>query len=120
MAPAGGPATLEPIFEERANGARSSATSSAGRPSVSQVQSALFCAAAILLTLTLSERYSLQYQRNVVDDAATSMQYAKNLALGNGLVFNVGERVEGYSNFLWVLFQTPLYALSHAFALSYE
>jgi hypothetical protein len=84
------------------------------------VQGALFCAAAVVLTLTLSERYSLQYRRNVVDDAATSMQYAKNLALGNGLVFNVGERVEGYSNFLWVLFQAPLYVVSQAFGLSYE
>ena len=37
------------------------------------------------------------------DDAMISMRYAYNLANGNGLVWNVGERVEGYSNFLWVL-----------------
>jgi len=29
--------------------------------------------------------------------------YARNLAEGNGLVFNPGEMVEGYTNFLWVL-----------------
>lgn len=63
------------------------------------------------LTL-LCIRYMQLYRRNVVDDAMTSMQYAKQLALGNGLVFNVGERVEGYSNFLWVLFMTPIYWLS--------
>ena len=37
------------------------------------------------------------------DDAMISMRYARNLAEGHGLVFNPGERVEGYTNFLWVL-----------------
>ena len=38
------------------------------------------------------------------DDAFISFRYARNLAEGAGLVFNPGfERVEGYSNFLWVL-----------------
>jgi hypothetical protein len=37
------------------------------------------------------------------DDAYISYRYAVNLATGHGLVFNPGERVEGYSNFLWVL-----------------
>jgi arabinofuranosyltransferase len=37
------------------------------------------------------------------DDAFISFRYAENLAHGRGLVFNVGERVEGYSNFLWTL-----------------
>lgn len=37
------------------------------------------------------------------DDAYISMRYAKNLVEGNGLVFNVGERVEGYTNFSWTL-----------------
>ena len=37
------------------------------------------------------------------DDAFISFRYAGNLAKGNGLVFNVGERVEGYTNFLWTV-----------------
>jgi arabinofuranosyltransferase len=37
------------------------------------------------------------------DDAYISFRYARNLVLGHGLVFNLGERVEGYTNFLWVL-----------------
>lgn len=37
------------------------------------------------------------------DDAYISYRYAKNFADGYGLVFNVGERVEGYTNFLWVV-----------------
>ena len=39
----------------------------------------------------------------ICDDAFISFRYAKNLIEGNGLVFNVGERVEGYTNFLWLL-----------------
>lgn len=45
------------------------------------------------------------------DDAYISYRYARNLAEGHGLVFNPGERVEGYSNFLYVLLLTPLFWL---------
>lgn len=37
----------------------------------------------------------------VIDDAFISFRYAQNLVRGAGLVFNAGERVEGYTNFLW-------------------
>ena len=37
------------------------------------------------------------------DDAFISFRYVRNLLKGHGLVFNPGEYVEGYSNFLWVL-----------------
>lgn len=37
------------------------------------------------------------------DDAFISFRYAENLVHGLGLVFNAGERVEGYTNFLWTL-----------------
>ncbi len=40
---------------------------------------------------------------NLVDDAFISFRYAENLVEGHGLVWNAGERVEGYSNFLWVM-----------------
>jgi len=36
------------------------------------------------------------------DDAMISMRYAYNLAHGLGAVWNAGERVEGYTNPLWV------------------
>jgi arabinofuranosyltransferase len=42
--------------------------------------------------------------RFVIDDAFISLRYARNLAEGHGLVYNGGERVEGYTNFLWTLF----------------
>ena len=43
----------------------------------------------------------------VSDDAFVSYRYALNLVEGRGLVFNPGERVEGFTNFLWVLLQIP-------------
>lgn len=37
------------------------------------------------------------------DDAYISFRYVRNLLGGHGLVFNPGEHVEGYTNFLWVV-----------------
>jgi len=37
------------------------------------------------------------------DDAFISFRYARNLDDGLGLVFNAGERVEGYTNFSWTM-----------------
>src|SRR3972149_692187 len=42
--------------------------------------------------------------RFIQDDAFISFRYALNLVKGCGLVWNPGERVEGYTNFLWTLF----------------
>ena len=39
----------------------------------------------------------------LTDDAFISFRYVRNLLEGHGLVFNPGEYVEGYTNFLWVL-----------------
>ncbi len=45
------------------------------------------------------------------DDAMISMRYAYNLAHGNGLVWNVGERVEGFTNPLWVGYMALIHLL---------
>ncbi len=45
------------------------------------------------------------------DDAFISFRYARNFMAGEGLVFNPGERVEGYSNLLYVLLIAPLTAI---------
>jgi len=37
------------------------------------------------------------------DDAFISFRYIKNFISGHGLVFNPGERVEGYTNFFWII-----------------
>src|SRR5689334_13930344 len=43
----------------------------------------------------------------VADDQFVSMRYAENLARGMGLVWNAGgERVEGFTNPLWVAYMT--------------
>ena len=47
----------------------------------------------------------------LTDDAFISFRYARNLLEGQGLVFNPGEYVEGYSNFLWVLELAALWGL---------
>ena len=38
------------------------------------------------------------------DDTFISFRYALNFINGHGLVFNIGERIEGYTNFLWTIF----------------
>ncbi len=39
----------------------------------------------------------------VIDDAFIAFRYAEHFVQGHGLVFNLGERVEGYTCFLWVM-----------------
>jgi len=49
---------------------------------------------------------------SLFDDAMVSMRYAKNVAHGYGLVWNPGgERVEGYTNPLWVLYMSLVHLL---------
>ena len=47
--------------------------------------------------------HSLRYMRYTSDDSYISYRYARNFADGIGLVWNRGESVEGYTNFLWVV-----------------
>jgi hypothetical protein len=45
----------------------------------------------------------------IAEDAYISFRFAKNLASGNGLVWNVSEPpVEGYTNFLWVMISAAI------------
>lgn len=46
---------------------------------------------------------ALRMSTLTADDAFISYRYARNLARGDGPVWNVGHRVEGYTNFLWML-----------------
>ena len=45
------------------------------------------------------------------DDAMISMRYARNWVEGAGLVWNPGETVEGYTNFLWVCVMAVVHLL---------
>jgi len=53
--------------------------------------------------------YSAQNAGHAIgnDDAYITYRYAENFYKGFGLVFNKGERVEGYSNFLYLILMTP-------------
>ena len=47
----------------------------------------------------------------LIDDTFITLRFARNLIEGSGLVFNPGERVEGYTSFALVLLSAPLLAL---------
>ena len=49
---------------------------------------------------------------SLFDDAMISMRYAWNLANGNGLVWNEGEYVQGYSNLLMTLLMAAVHVVA--------
>ncbi|MDP4232768.1 MAG: hypothetical protein Q8913_05330 [Bacteroidota bacterium] len=53
-----------------------------------------------MLGLGLYRAFDLRW---ISDDAFITLRYVKNFVEGKGLVYNVGERVEGYTHFLWLL-----------------
>jgi len=57
----------------------------------------------VLFALIISVFSQALFFRWTNDDAFISYRYVKNLTSGEGLVFNPGEKVEGFSNFLWVI-----------------
>lgn len=64
----------------------------------------------LLLSMIITCFYALSWWDFTHDDAYISFRYAENLVQGNGLVFNPGERVEGYTNFLWTLMSAVVIA----------
>jgi arabinofuranosyltransferase len=66
---------------------------------------------ALAIWLGLSVFYSSRMHWLSADDAYITLRYAQHWAQGYGPVYNVGERVEGYTNFLWVLVLAPLIGL---------
>ena len=64
-----------------------------------------------LLALGLARAAALAW---VCDDSFISIRYAQNLLDGHGLVYNAGERVEGYTNLLWTLLLAALMKLGVA------
>lgn len=68
----------------------------------------------LILSLGVFVFLSLTFYNFTIDDAYISLRYARNLANGHGLVFSIdgGIPVEGYTNFLWVLLETPLFVFN--------
>ena len=60
-------------------------------------------ATALLVVLVVALAALAWHLRFLQDDAFISFRYAANLAHGHGLVWNPGEQIEGYTNFLWTL-----------------
>lgn len=56
-----------------------------------------------LIALSVAFIFVCINHKFIQDDAYISFRYIQNFTDGNGLVFNIGERVEGYTNLLWVL-----------------
>lgn len=61
---------------------------------------AIFALQGAIVGLFLWHAYLVQYAG---EDSYISFRYVRNFVEGHGLVYNVGERVEGYTNFLWVI-----------------
>ena len=62
---------------------------------------------AILCAIFLKLCFDVQFLQ---DDSFISFRFVKNFVQGNGLVFNPGEHVEGYTCLLWVLLLSVFYA----------
>jgi hypothetical protein len=66
-----------------------------------RLRDASICALWLLPAIFLA-----RVDTTVIDDAYISFRYARNLVHGLGLVFNAGERVEGFTNLSWTLLMT--------------
>lgn len=58
--------------------------------------------AALVLSVVVLAAHQGYLQPWTLDDAYITFRYSRNLAEGHGAVFNPGERVEGYTSFLWM------------------
>ncbi len=68
----------------------------------------------LFLAMVIALGHQAVFVHWTCDDAFVSYRYAENLSHGQGLVFNSGEKVEGFSNFSWVV----LLAFFNRFGLS--
>ncbi|MCX6173444.1 MAG: hypothetical protein NTZ27_01660 [Ignavibacteriales bacterium] len=72
---------------------------------------------AIIIALFISNMLDVRF---IQDDAYTSLRYVKIFLEGKGLVFNEGERVEGYTNFLWIMILSGIEFLKRNFHLAFD
>ena len=67
-------------------------------------------AAVIALAATALLLHASHFD-HIADDAYISLRYLDHWLRGDGLVFNVGERVMGFSNLLWIVLLAPFGAI---------
>jgi len=63
----------------------------------------LYLSLAVIILIFLTGLFDSISKSWTGDDTFISFRYAKNFVEGKGLVYNLGEQVEGYTNFLWTI-----------------
>lgn len=66
---------------------------------------------ALFLIAAISLAHLAYYFPRTVDDFFIYLRYAENFATGSGLVYNVPERIEGFSCLPWVMMQSLAFLL---------
>jgi arabinofuranosyltransferase len=72
----------------------------------------LFVAICLLVGFAVVLFTSIRLWHYVADDTYIALRYSQHFAQGKGLVFNQGERVDGYTDFLWVIYLTLPFLLN--------
>ena len=70
---------------------------------VSPRRLAVYAALPVVVALPVLLLHAFHYMPYMSDDSLIVARYAERLIEGRGLTWTDGERVEGYSNLLWVL-----------------
>jgi len=65
-----------------------------------------------LLLLAFLVIHACRFNFSLTEDTLIFFRYAENFIKGHGLVYNVGEKVEGYTSLLWTLILSMSYLLS--------
>ncbi len=58
--------------------------------------------AALFFVMAVGIQNAIRHEW-ICDDAFITFRYVRFFLQGHGLVYNIGERVEGYTNFLWLM-----------------
>src|SRR4051812_12199084 len=69
-------------------------------PQQSHKKSLFIGISVVFIVVSLIYSYKLKW---LGDDIFIGLRYVQNFIQGNGLVFNKGERVEGFTDFLWIM-----------------
>ncbi len=97
------------VTRSASSSAPAAAPSAGEAPAASRVPLRWWEGVPLLATGALLAACMHSYRGYIKDDAFISFRFARNLADGHGMVFNIGERVEGYTNFLWVVLHAPVF-----------
>lgn len=69
-------------------------------PEKTNIKGRFIVLAAIAILISIVYSYKLRW---LGDDIFIGLRYVQNFLDGNGLVYNKGEKVEGFTDFLWIM-----------------